>query len=100
MGTRLRGITTQVKRILENDPRTRNSDDVLYAKIVKDLGYTDFPVYAFLEYRASFDIPSYESVSRCRRKLQELYPELAADPNVEAARELEEERFREYAKSV
>jgi hypothetical protein len=75
-----------VKMILENNPKTRSSDNELlwdYAcAISNDLLYTNtnlFPKKDFME------IP-FETVTRCRRKIQELHPELRANPVVKAWR--------------
>ena len=80
--------------ILKEQPETRNSDKALYIavcrKVVPDL--VDLP---FAAVYGNKRFPVAETVRRYRQKHQEYFPELAADVNVQAARELEEQEYRE-----
>ncbi len=93
----MRGIKPVVLAILEADRRARNDDRYLYLKVVEKLApgalYAPFAV-AYM----SKDMPSTESVRRCRQWCQEHYEDLRSDDNVEAARMLEEEEVREFVK--
>lgn len=67
-------IKWRVATILEAIPEARNSDKVLYGKLLEifyEIGEKD----GFLDilYNRK-DLPSYESVTRVRRKLQERMP--------------------------
>ena len=100
---RFRNTTEIVRPILENDERARNSDDYLYYKVVKQIQKQTSPVTPSLMFdtlmlhREEMGIPSYETVGRVRRKLQEKNPELRACPTVEAYRKENEAVFRAYA---
>lgn len=93
-----------VKSILTDDKRTRNSDSFLYLKVLdyiadkNDIFLAAMPVPYFLENLSSLPFPSYETVSRCRRKIQEHHPELAAEERVAAFRAENEQDFRAYAR--
>lgn len=56
----------RVEKILKRDPRARDSDKWLYMKILEDLGYE---IHA--DYGEVTNLPSWETVSRIRRKFQE-----------------------------
>ena len=96
---RLRNLQNEVREILTNKPYTRNSDRDLYcAYLAKfDPSVLRAPFVIVMQNK---DLPSIESVGRARRKVQELYPELRADANVEAFREVREEEYRDYAVGV
>lgn len=90
-----------VERVLREHPDARNSDHVLYARVCAELGddYKDISiVFAFMN-RKALKLPNFETVGRCRRKLQNIYPELSSDAEVEYARSVKEETFKEYAKT-
>ena len=82
-----------VQPILEADERTRNSDDVLYFQVCTKLLGDNLSLKHVLLNRKDLRIPSYESVGRARRKLQEENPELRA---CERVQELRAEKEAEY----
>ena len=96
-------LQTKVKRILIEKPYTRNSDDLLYAEMLKSvatekgISLADHSIITLLVNRKVFGLPSYESVGRARRKLQETDETLRADDNVEAMREMLAEEYKEWA---
>lgn len=98
MSKRLSRIQNTVNLILQNKPYTRNSDDILYLAVIESMSVNvhSHSIADFFLNRSISCLPSFESVSRARRKAQELYPELRAVANVEAARELREEAYREF----
>lgn len=78
----LKTISNRVLLILQKYPETRDSDKVLwlaYNSIYNDLkGVIASGDYsAFKSWVLKDNTPVFESLSRCRRKLQEQYPELA-----------------------
>ena len=99
-------ITGIVKGILENHPTTRNSDYLLWLKVIENWAELNgcpmltktMTVETFLT-KARGMLPNYSSVSRARRKLQRKYPELKAAPKVEVARAVLEQEYRDYAKA-
>ena len=68
-------ISDMVENLLRVDPRTRDSDKFLIWAIMYQYGIK-IPYDKFME------LPSFESITRCRRKLQEKNTELAANFNV------------------
>lgn len=98
--------TEVVKNILENDPKARNSDNYLlsatYAAIGKEHGIDieNMPVLIFFTKLKEYNLPAPETIRRTRQKLQAENPELASCANVEAARMLNEDAFKEYAKEI
>lgn len=91
-----------VKDLLKNDPKTRNSDDLLYIAVCKKLN-PEVEHWLFCDafkYKKELGLPSFESISRCRRKIQETFPELSAKDDVQNQRTLNEEIFKEYARSM
>ena len=94
-------VTDVVKTLLKENPRTRNSDDYLYAKVCErynsDVLRLDFGFV--LANRKDLGLPCFESVRRSRQKLQELHPELAGTGSVKAARKVNEAVVSEYARN-
>ena len=98
-------ITSLVKNLLEKEESTRNSDSLLYlrvlaifaAKLGINLSCISVPV--FLLNSKELQFPSYETVSRARRKMQEKNPELRGDKKVQEKRRENEIEFKAYARS-
>ena len=88
-----------VKPILEESNASRNDDFYLYYKVLEKLNpaVNDFTLSTVLISHNDLNMPSYESVSRVRRKLQSKYPELASE-RVKKRRMKEIETYKEYAK--
>ena len=90
-----------VKQLLINDPKTRNSDNHLYCCVVKticpDALYK--PFWEVMEHKDQFGIPCFETVRRARQKIQAEHSELKASVVVESLRSINEEIFKEYARS-
>jgi len=98
----LQTITAIVKDILEHDPDARNSDEYLYLKVCAKFSgkCMNLPFWKVFLNRKAYGLPSYETVGRARRKLQETHPEFAGNSTVEAHRMLNEEVFKDYARKV
>ncbi|WP_425756200.1 hypothetical protein ACPW7J_02090 [Ihubacter sp. rT4E-8] len=100
----LKTTTDLVKEILEEKPETRSSDNLLYIEVTKRCGeevgcnICGFPFADVLRYMSKWGLPSMETVGRCRRKAQLLYPELAATSEVSEFRADRQEEFREYGR--
>lgn len=88
-----------VVEVLEQHPATRDNDGLLYAVVCKRLApdCVNRPFFEVIAKRGAFGLPAFESVSRARRKAQEMHPELAAVAEVELAREENEQAFKQYA---
>lgn len=101
----LLSTTEMVEVILKADPKTRSNDNLLYIRLVDMLGrrdhvdYIHMPMIAFYDQLPTLDVPTIETVSRLRRKVQQKNPELKATEAVENFRAEREEMFRAYARS-
>ena len=91
-----------VKEILEDVPEARNSDMLLYYRVCEKLNDVSLgmPFGIVLVNLKEFNLPPFESVRRTRQKLQASYPELCGSDEVEAYRVINEERVKDYARSV
>ena len=96
----LKSIEGKVRRILERNQDARNDDMVLYLVLcnacLKDAGA--LPLAEIMTQYKYLGLPSFESVSRTRRKLQARYPELAGSHPVRKKRSAGEHDYRRYAK--
>ena len=80
----------RVKELMEQYPSVRNSDRKLIWAVWNDLGLCQFDHITVENYEKS---PSLESITRARRKVQELHPELQATKSVRSARLNKETKF-------
>lgn len=102
----LKTTTDIVKEVLKAHEQARNCDDYLYYLVCllvgKQNGFDvdNMQLSHFLLYRKEYSLPSYETVGRARRKLQQHYPELAGSDVVEGYRLVNEEAFRRYARGI
>lgn len=90
-------VQTRVHQILIEAPEARNSDSFLYAEYVlrHTPEFATVGLYNALTRYSSF-LPSYESVSRARRKIQSEYPELQATMSRREYRAKLEQEYREH----
>ena len=87
-----------VMRILQTDKDTRNSDNKLYLAVIDNLvlNGSQLPISEVLLNQKRLGIPPFESVSRCRRRLQSTFPNLRGDDEVLSGRRKKERKFRDY----
>lgn len=96
-------LKERVRTILLEDETTRNSDDKLYLSLIykmsaeKGINISQLPTTSFFSHRKSYGFPSYESVGRCRRKLQEHDESLCSAEQVERLRAKRELEYTEWA---
>jgi len=78
---KLFSVKNEVRQFLVKYPVLRDSDERLMANIwVKHLGdFNKISVTDVLHMLAKGELPSYESISRSRRKIQEIYPHLRGE---------------------
>lgn len=101
--TDLKTVTSVVKRILENDEQSRNSDSFLYFKVLeycgnrKGIDIHSMSVPHFLLNMSQLGVPPFESVRRARQKIQANYPWLASSKKVAEFRNANEQAYRAYA---
>lgn len=66
-----------VQRMLEKNKLTRTDDFILYGAVLKKLGIDlQTSLYDFLANAKKNKVPTFETVTRCRRHIQEIRPEL------------------------
>lgn len=100
----LKTTTDMVKSILIVEPKTRNCDNFLYIKFLEELGkvrgvdYLHTEALWLFNNMAALNIPTIETVSRCRRKIQQENPMLKASAAVTGFRSDRAEMFRDYAR--
>ena len=96
----LQTIEGRVKSVLTEDKKTRDDDMLLYLKVCNSyLKGTGEMAFAEVMIQHKFlGLPSFESVSRTRRKLQATYSDLIGSARIKQLREEQENLYREYAK--
>jgi hypothetical protein len=72
----LQTIKSRVEDFLRKDPRTRDSDNLLIARIWYEEVSETLPIVEFLKKFSTGSYTSPESIRRVRQKTQELNPEL------------------------
>ena len=78
---KLKKVKDMVVFELENRPETRDSDRILISKVYEDFfGIKNEP---FFEVLMRDDVPNFESIRRCRAKVQEVRPDLRASETVQ-----------------
>lgn len=94
-----------VHKILIEEPRTRNSDDLLYLSVIRHISaingvrLEDLRVIDFLsDKQVKQQFPPFETVRRTRQKVQEKNPSLQATEGVRAIRALKEIEMRELVR--
>ena len=105
MRNRLNTTKALVKTILEQDQKARNSDSYLYLRVIntiaekKEINLSDIPVTDFLQNISNSPFPPFESVRRSRQKLRAEFPHLEGAPEIELCRGVNEEIYRDFARS-
>lgn len=101
----LKNLTELVYIILDHYPQTRNSDGLLWLKVLESQAYEKgidlrmLSVPYFLPRIAEMGFSPFESVRRTRQKLQATYPNLSADEAVQGFRTENEKEYRAFARS-
>lgn len=97
----LKTIEGKVKAILEKDEEARNDDMTLYLAVCNSYlkGAGAMPFAEVMAQHKYLGLPSFESISRTRRRLQEKHPELVGSRPVQKLRTIGEKAYRRYAKS-
>lgn len=88
-----------VERCLVSDERCRKDDFILYLSVIEQYGLdTTMSIHSALNNHSLLKLPSFESVSRCRRKIQERDVSLKDDDTAKM-RERERQEYEDYAMS-
>lgn len=99
----LKSVAGVVKETLKDCERSRNSDSILYLKVLQHyadksgLALHKISVPYFLLNMDKMGFPGFETVRRTRQMAQRKNPELAACEKVEGFRAENEKVFKEYA---
>lgn len=94
----------RIMNILKMHPKTRDNDMLLYLKLAAQIddeynqNAMKLPFAEVVGNMAEYHLPSFGSVGRTRRKLQEKHPELRATKTVQGFRAEREEVYRDYAR--
>ena len=83
--------------VLKRNLKARADDFILYGGILKEMGISlrETNLYNFLATAKQNGIPSFETVTRCRRHIQELMPELK-DEKTDLERSKKVKDYKEY----
>lgn len=85
-----------VKSILEEHPSARENDYALIRFAAKRFGFDGLTFDDAVSSWAFNKLPSFESLTRARRKVQELYPELRSEERIAEMRAEREREYREF----
>lgn len=95
---KLRTTEDFVLAVLKRNKRARKDDFILYGGVLKELGVSlNTSLAEFLSTAKQDNMPSFETVTRCRRHIQEQMPELK-DENVTLIRQQAMYDFIDYNK--
>jgi hypothetical protein len=89
-----------VKTALIENPETREDDFLLIAEVYHRIDplLVKYPFSQLMLSHKELKLPSFKSMTRCRRKLQNLYPNLKPSKKIQDARLEEQLVYREYAR--
>lgn len=99
--SKINKIENLVKKTLEMYPDTRSDDFMLVAHVylIMSNGYTSTISFnGIMENHTAMGLPSMESITRARRKLQNEYEELRATESMRRIRRKEEQDYKEYSR--
>lgn len=85
-----------VKSILENVPETRDDDFALIYEVAKEFGWGGCAFGQALTLWRDRGCPSFEAITRARRKVQETRPELRSEERIAEIRAEQETEYREF----
>lgn len=88
-----------VLRILETNPETRSDDWLLILEVWKEYISTEMSIESIFIHHVELGIPNFETIRRCRQKIQSKFPHLVNE-EARALRKKEEAEFREYALDI
>lgn len=94
----MKGLTEIIADIMLNDPATRDSDAILYHAVCSRIAPAAMsaPYGVVIQNLTKYNLPSYDTVTRLRRKIQSEwhFVDLNASKEVVAWRSAKEERCR------
>ena len=93
---KLKQLEPIVLEILENNPKTRQDDYLLIEAVIDKFIDTNMTFKSVMLSHRELGLPSLESITRCRRKIQAGRPELV-DDETQAYREEKIDDYIQYA---
>ena len=95
----LKTVKEMVEKLLKENLILRGDDDLLFCEICRQIKpeTQSMSVCEFFLMRKKMGLPSFESVSRCRRKAQEEINGLKPCERVQESRKRQEEKFYNFA---
>ena len=85
-----------VYKVLKDNKLARKDDFILIGSVLKKCGVDlNMPLGVFLATHINYDIPSFETITRCRRKIAEQEPEMFTAETLCARYNLEND-FKEH----
>lgn len=88
-----------IKGILEKHREARNSDNVLIYSVMRYYGVQPTTTFAaVMQGIIEGKLPALASITRAKRKVVELYPELDCDAKVRAMRNEQQQEYVAFAK--
>ena len=94
---RINIIEPLVEEALINNKACRGDNFILYLEVLKKYIDTNLSLKDVFLHHRELGIPALETITRCRRKLQERNPELKSEASIE--REKESNAYVDYALS-
>lgn len=93
-------MAVMVKEILEAHPSARDNDYILYGFVLNKHNYSvkKITFEELTKLTQANQLPTIESVGRSRRKVQELYKELAPSKAAKEAKNRREDDFKDLSK--
>ena len=94
----MKKLEQTVQEVLETNQRARNDNFVLVLDVYKRLEVpTTLDFRELMLQHKKYKLPSFEGITRARRKVVENHPELQACEEVQELREEQEQMYFDYA---
>lgn len=91
-------IETRVKEILDIFPNARENDNLLYVTYLREYHYVSFNEEVVVNYE-KYGLPSFKSIERARRKIQNEQNSFKASEEIEKNRKEAERLYKQtYSK--
>lgn len=94
---RLKLIEPIVEQALIEEPATREDNFLLYVAVLRKFIDPKMSIEDVFKNHVLLGIPALETITRCRRKLQEEKPQLRSE-KATAIRTGEEQQYKDYSK--
>lgn len=95
---KLKTMQQRIEFCLETYPMCRDDDNILIGTVLSIFYDVDVKTITLKETLLRSDLPSFETIRRCRQKAQEQRPELRGTRYTQKKRKDNEKRVREYVR--